>query len=90
MPVRKMTFRVTFVIEKDEGEYHAFCPGLKGLHTSGRTRVEALENAKCAVEAYIESLLNHNEPIPLFCVHERATEAGSGIRSSISNVEVTV
>jgi len=90
MSVRKMTFRVTFVIEKDEGEFHAFCPHLKGLHTCGRTRREALENAKCAVEAYIESLLNHNEPIPLYCVHESDRATASHARSSTSNVEVTL
>lgn len=90
MPVRKMTFRVTFVIEKDGGEFHAFCPHLKGLHTCGRTRREALENAKCAVEAYLESLLSHNEPIPLFCVHESNRTAASPVRSSVSNVEITL
>ena len=90
MSVRKLTFRVTFIIEKDEGEYHAFCPGLKGLHTSGRTRIEALENAKCAVEAYIESLMNHNEPIPLICYHAEAASPASRVRASMSNVEVTV
>jgi predicted RNase H-like HicB family nuclease len=90
MPVKKLTFEVSIIVEKDEEEYHAFCPSLKGLHTCGRTKKEALENANCAVEAYLESLLSHHEPIPLHCVHEETTEPASAARPSMSLVEVTV
>lgn len=90
MPVKKLIFEVSFVIEKDEGEYHAFCPSLKGLHTSGRTRKEALENAVSAAEAYIASLMTHNEPIPLYCHHEEIPEPASRPRPSMSLIEVTV
>lgn len=90
MPVKKLTFEVSFFIEKDDGEYHAFCPSLKGLHTSGRTRREALENAVCAAEAYIESLMTHREPIPLYCHHEEIPDPATRPRSSMSLIEVTV
>jgi predicted RNase H-like HicB family nuclease len=74
MSVRKMTFEVLFCIEKDGEEFHAFCPNLKGLHTSGRTEKEALENVKSAFEAYIESLLANHEPIPLTMISEERKE----------------
>jgi predicted RNase H-like HicB family nuclease len=90
MPIKKLVFEVSFVIEKDDEEYHAFCPSLKGLHTSGRTKKEALENAVCAAEAYIASLMSHREPIPLVCHHEEIPGPASRLRPSISLVEVTV
>lgn len=61
----KLEFQLLFVVEPDEGGYHAFCPALKGLHTSGSTEQEALENAKNAAVAYILSLIKHGDPIPL-------------------------
>jgi predicted RNase H-like HicB family nuclease len=61
----KLEFQLVFVVEPDEGEFHAFCPALKGLHTAGSTEQEALENAKNAAVAYILSLIKHGDPIPL-------------------------
>lgn len=65
--MKKITvkFDVDILVKEDGIGYHAFCPALKGLHTSGVTKQEALENAKNAVVAYIRSLLKHNDPIPL-------------------------
>ena len=62
---QRPVFKVAFVVEPDEGSFHAYCPALKGLHTCGNTREEALENAKMAAVAYLESLLRHGDPIPL-------------------------
>lgn len=61
----KLEFQLLFVVEPDEDGYHAFCPALKGLHTSGSTEQEALDNAKDAAVAYILSLIKHGDPIPL-------------------------
>ncbi len=61
----KLEFQLRFVVEPDEDEYHAYCPALKGLHTGGATAEEALENAKDAAVAYILSLINHGDPIPI-------------------------
>lgn len=60
-----MEFRVEVVVEPDEDGFHAFCPALKGLHTCGSTEQEAVENARDAAIAYIESLMKHHEPIPV-------------------------
>jgi predicted RNase H-like HicB family nuclease len=58
------------VIEEDafesgERAYHAFCPGLKGCHTWGHTREEALTNIQEAVQLYIEDLLEAGGKVPV-------------------------
>ena len=58
-------FRIELIIEPDEDGYHAYCPALQGLHTSGDTKEEALRNARDAAIAYLESLIKHNDPIPV-------------------------
>lgn len=58
-----MKFRV--IIEMDEdGIFVAECPSLPGCRSQGKTRAEALENIKDAAKGYLESLKEHNEPIP--------------------------
>ncbi len=52
-------------LENGEGVYHAFCPGLKGCHTWGHTRDEALTNIQEAVQLYIEDLLEAGDPVPV-------------------------
>jgi len=56
---------VQICVEPDNGSFHAWCPGLKGLHVDGETGDQALANAKDAVVAYLESLVKHGEPIPV-------------------------
>ncbi|MEK7672415.1 MAG: type II toxin-antitoxin system HicB family antitoxin [Patescibacteria group bacterium] len=46
---------LTFKLEKDGDQYHAFCPELKGCHTFGNNPEEALKNLKNAVSLYIET-----------------------------------
>ena len=67
LPAKKpiIGFRVDISIEPDDDGFHAFCPALKGLHTSGNTKEEALDNARNAAIAYIESLIKHGDPIPV-------------------------
>jgi len=58
-----MKWRTT--IEQDEdGVFVAECPALPGCISQGRTRVEARANIAEAIEAYLESLAKHGEPIP--------------------------
>jgi predicted RNase H-like HicB family nuclease len=61
----KLEFQVVFMVEPDEGEFHAFCPALKGVHAPGATEKEALANAKDAAAAYVLSLIKHGDPIPV-------------------------
>jgi predicted RNase H-like HicB family nuclease len=61
-----LTLRLTVVIEPDgPGRFHAFCPGLKGLHVDGATEREALDNASVAACAYVSSLVTHGDPLPI-------------------------
>ncbi|TAK28642.1 MAG: type II toxin-antitoxin system HicB family antitoxin [Chloroflexota bacterium] len=56
----------TVILEREEsGGYHAYCPSLKGCHTQGDTLDEALTNIREAMQAYVESLKKHGEPVPV-------------------------
>ena len=58
-----MKYRVQ--IEQDEdGVFVAEVPALPGCLSQGSTRAEALRNVKEAIEAYIESLEAHGDPVP--------------------------
>lgn len=58
-----MRYRVIIEVDED-GMFIAECPALPGCVSQGMTRREALENVKDAMEGYIQSLQQHNEPIP--------------------------
>ena len=58
-----MKYRV--VIEQDEdGIFVTECSSLPGCVSQGKTRQEALDNMKDAINGYLENLKKHNEPIP--------------------------
>ena len=58
-----MKYRI--IIEKDEdGIYVAECPSLPGCISQGKTRKEAIENIRDAIQGYLESLKEHNDPVP--------------------------
>ena len=58
-----MKYRV--LIEQDEdGVFVAEVPSLPGCISQGMTRSEAVTNIQEAIEAYLESLRAHDEPIP--------------------------
>lgn len=69
-------FRVEVAVEPDDKGFHAFCPALKGLHTYGDTEEEALQHARDAAVAYLESCLKHGDPIPVGVVAARNPGAG--------------
>ncbi|MFZ1545496.1 MAG: type II toxin-antitoxin system HicB family antitoxin [Candidatus Nitrotoga sp.] len=59
-----MKYRV--IIQQDEdGMLVAEVPALPGCISQGATRIEVLANIREAIEAYLESLKDHGEPIPL-------------------------
>jgi len=58
-----MKYRV--ILEQDEdGVFVAEVPSLPGCISQGETRSLALKNIQEAIELYIESLKEHDEPIP--------------------------
>lgn len=48
---------VTFKLEKDGNEFHAWSPELPGCHTHGATISEAMMNLKDAVQLYLEVVM---------------------------------
>ena len=57
--------KYTVILEPGEDGYTIVnVPALPGCITQGRTREEALKNAREAIEAYVGILEKHNEPIP--------------------------
>lgn len=58
-----MKYRVT-ITQDEEGMFIAEVPSLPGCVSQGKTRSEALNNIHEAIDAYLESLRKHNEPLP--------------------------
>lgn len=57
--------KYVYVIERaDDGSFSAYVPDLPGCTTSGDTMTEVRLNIKDAVDSYLESLREHNEPVP--------------------------
>ena len=60
-----MSITYTVILEKEDDEgYHVYCPALKGCHSQGDTREEALNNIREAIQCYIESLRKDGQKIP--------------------------
>ena len=52
-------------LEQDEdGVFVATCPALPGCISQGKTRAEATNNIREAIEGYLDSLKKHGDPIP--------------------------
>ena len=67
----RLSMKYRVLIEQDEdGVFVAQVPALPGCVTQGTTRPEALANAREAIAAYLESLEEHDEPIPPPIVEE--------------------
>ena len=58
-----MRYRV-LVEQGEDGMFVAEPPSLPGCISQGKTRSEAVENIKDAMQGYIESLREHGEPVP--------------------------
>jgi predicted RNase H-like HicB family nuclease len=57
--------KYVYVIEKAaDGSYSAYVPDLPGCTTSGDTVEQVKSGIKDAVATYLDSLREHNEPIP--------------------------
>jgi len=52
-----MEYRVV-IVESEEG-YSVSCPSLKGCHSQGRTRQEALDNIRIAIQEWLEATESH-------------------------------
>jgi predicted RNase H-like HicB family nuclease len=62
---KPLRLSVSIVVEPDGKGFYAYCPGLKGIHVDGATEEEAVELAFEAAQSYINSLIQHNEALPI-------------------------
>jgi len=54
------------IIEKDEdGILLAKVPDLPGCATEGQNRKELMKNVREAIQAYLEALKEHGDPVPI-------------------------
>lgn len=60
-----MKTRVTVVIEPDGEQFHAYCPALPGVHSSGPTVEEACERTIPSIERYLDFLDEQGDPHPV-------------------------
>ena len=60
-----MKFRISVVVEPDDGGFHAYCPAFQGLHIDGETVEQAIERTVDALEWYLRSLERHGDPLPV-------------------------
>ena len=65
MDMHVIKIQVKIVVDRDGNSFHAYCPDLKGLHACGETEEQALSHAVEGVQLYLESLIKHNDPIPV-------------------------
>ena len=56
--------RQAFIYRGESGWWVAEVPSLPGCVSQGRSRQEALENVREAIEVYVESLNELNQPVP--------------------------
>jgi predicted RNase H-like HicB family nuclease len=57
--------RYTVILEsEEEGGFHVWCPALKGCHSQGDTKEEAITNIQEAIAVYLESLQAEGIPFP--------------------------
>lgn len=57
--------KYVYVIERaNDGSYSAYVPDLPGCTTSGDSVEEVKRNVRDAVDSYIDTLRENNEPIP--------------------------
>ena len=67
-----MKYRV--LVEQDEdGYFVAEVPSLPGCVSQGDTREDALKNVREAIAGYLDSLEEHEEPVPP-SIHEEIVE----------------
>jgi predicted RNase H-like HicB family nuclease len=59
--------------QEEDGGYSVVVPALPGCTSQGETREEALAMIREAIEAYLESLQAHDDPLPRPIEIERVT-----------------
>jgi len=66
--------KFTILIEKDDGNYSAYCPDLPGVVAAGETEEETAELMKEAIAFHLEGLKDDKIPIPEPTISARCVE----------------
>lgn len=56
--------RQVILYQGEDGYYVVECPSLPGCVSQGKTRAEAIENIREAIQLYLEVLEETGQPIP--------------------------
>jgi predicted RNase H-like HicB family nuclease len=59
-----MKYAVVISRDPEEGVYNVDVPSLPGCHTWGKTRREAVRNAKDAILTYVDAMKAAGKPLP--------------------------
>jgi len=65
--------RQVIVYPGEDGFWVVECPSLPGCISQGKTKAEALENIKDAIQLWIDDAVANNEPVPIDLDIEVAT-----------------
>ena len=65
MSERPIRLKIRIVVEEDDGALVASCPELPGLMVEAADFDSLKPHVIDAITGYLESLIKHNEPIPL-------------------------
>jgi len=65
MPIREIKLQFRVFVDRDGDLFHAYTPDLKGVHAAGESQLEALDAIGEAASLYVQSLVKHNESIPV-------------------------
>jgi predicted RNase H-like HicB family nuclease len=57
-------YLVEVIVEPDDDQFYAYCPGLAGVHEAGQTAEEALANAYDAILSIVEARHARGETLP--------------------------
>jgi antitoxin HicB len=77
LSARMLVMKYRVYLEPDEdGVFVVTCPALPGCVSQGRTRAEATENIREAIEGYLKSLRKHGDPLPPSILEEVIEVAG--------------
>jgi predicted RNase H-like HicB family nuclease len=70
--MREYQYTIILHPDSEQGGYTVTVPALPGCITEGDTKEEAIAMAKEAIQLYIESLIDDNQPIPEEREHPQA------------------
>jgi len=56
--------RQVIIYSGEDGYFVVECPSLPGCISQGKTREEAVENIREAIQLYIEVLIEKGQPVP--------------------------